>query len=212
MAKIYLVRHAESIANTQGIYQGVSYDTTLSPLGKKQAEALATRFKDIKIGNILASPLKRTFATALNVGIVKKMPVKKETAIIETNHGEWEGKHKSVIQKTWPKLYQKWQKFPSSVHFPSGEDFLETQKRVVSWWKNFSKSINQDTLIVSHVNIIQIIIANILNKKLNQIWKFPMQPTAVSQMMVEYNQIRLVKLNDTSHLGDLRIDLANHAL
>ncbi|MEK9143344.1 MAG: histidine phosphatase family protein, partial [Patescibacteria group bacterium] len=33
MAKIYLIRHAESIANAQGIYQGQTYDTELSVRG-----------------------------------------------------------------------------------------------------------------------------------------------------------------------------------
>ena len=117
-----------------------------------------------------------------------------------------------MIQKTWPKLYKKWQKFPSSVHFPGGEDFLETQKRVITWWEKFCQDLTGDTLVVSHVNILQIIIAKILNTKLNRIWKFPMQPTAVSQIEINHGQGKLLKLNDASHLGKLQVDLANHAL
>ncbi|MEK7165945.1 MAG: histidine phosphatase family protein [Patescibacteria group bacterium] len=212
MSKIYLVRHAESIANTQGIYQGVTYDTDLSALGKKQAEALAKIFQNIKIDTILASPLKRTYDTAQSVGKLKKTQVLQETAIIETNHGEWEGKHKHMIRKTWPKLYKKWQKFPSSVHFPGGEDFLDTQKRVLKWWQELCQNHVTDMLVVSHVNIIQIIIANILNTKLNRIWKFPMQPTAVSHIEVSYGLAKLLKLNDASHLGNLQVNLTDHAL
>lgn len=210
--KIYLVRHGESVANTQGIYQGITYDTPLSKLGVEQAQLLAQRFTNIPISKIIASPLKRTLMTAQAVAKTKKLEIFPEKSIMETNHGEWEGKHKHIIQKTWPKLYKKWQKFPSSVHFPGGEDFLDTQKRVLQWWMEFCKNEVNDTLIVSHVNIIQIIIANILNKKLNQIWKFPMQPTAISHVEVHETQVKLLKLNDTDHLGDLRIDLANHAL
>ena len=44
MAKIYLIRHGESIANTLSIYQGQTYDTDLSPLGNRQVYALHDYF------------------------------------------------------------------------------------------------------------------------------------------------------------------------
>ena len=49
MTKIYLVRHAESLANAQGIYQGQTYDTPLSNLGKKQAAALLRVSKEFTL-------------------------------------------------------------------------------------------------------------------------------------------------------------------
>ena len=99
MAKIYLVRHAESIANVQGIYQGQTYDTDLSKRGVMQAQALAQHFQYIPISRVIASPLKRTLQTATIVAFNKHLPVQLESQIIETNHGEWEGKHKDVIKK-----------------------------------------------------------------------------------------------------------------
>lgn len=209
---VYLVRHAESQANTQGIYQGISYNTDLSELGRKQADLLAKRFQEIFLEILVTSPLKRTKQTVEGVEKIKNIKATINTDIIETNHGDWEGKSKAEIQKTWPKLYKKWQKFPSAVQFPGGEHFLDTQKRSILWWKNFSEKLKGDTLVVSHANIIQILISYILKKKLNQIWKFPMQPTAVSVIEIDNKSTKLIKLNDVSHLGNLRIDLAKHAL
>ncbi|KKU81699.1 MAG: Phosphoglycerate mutase [Microgenomates group bacterium GW2011_GWA2_47_8] len=212
MAKIYLVRHAQSIANEEGIYQGITYDTDLSPMGKKQAQLLAKCFDAIHITKIISSPLRRTMQTANFVAKSKKLPILEEKSIIETNHGAWEGKHKDVIKKTWPWIYRKWSRFPSSTKFPQGEHFLETQKRVLAWWQLFCQNISSDTLVVSHDNIIRIIVARILNRKLNKIWKFHLQPTAITEVGVTKDNITLVSLGDSKHLGGLDVDLSMHAL
>ncbi len=212
MTKIYFVRHAESLANAQSIYQGQSYDTDLSARGKSQAQALAQCFERISFSRVIASPLKRTMQTATIVALNKHLSVQIEPQIIETNHGDWEGKHKDVIKKTWPWIYRKWTRFPSATKFPQGEHFLETQKRVLEWWQLFCQNISSDTLVVSHDNIIRIIVARVLNRKLNKIWKFHLQPTAITEVSVAKDKITLVSLGDSKHLGGLDVDLSMHAL
>lgn len=212
MTKIFLVRHAQSLANEQGIYQGVTYDTDLSEIGRKQAQILADRFEHIDITQIIASPLKRTIQTAAVVAKRKHLSIQKELSILETNHGSWEGKHKDTITKTWPWIYEKWLKFPSSTKFPDGEHFLETQKRVTGWWKEFISTNSKDTLIVSHDNIIRVIVAAVLNMKLNRIWKFHLQPTAISEVDSTNGVVKLVALGTADHLGALSVDLSLHAL
>jgi len=212
MTKIYLVRHGESVANTQGIYQGITYNTPLSDLGSQQARALAGRFQNTTISKIIASPLERTHQTASIVGSSKQINIEIEKNIIETNHGLWEGEHKNTIAQNWPDLYKKWQKFPSGVQFPDGEHFLDTQKRVLNWWKKVVSDNSHNLLVVSHDNIIRIIIAKVLNMKLNRIWKFHLHPTAVTVIDVEAGNAGLVDLNNASHLGNLQTNLALHAL
>lgn len=212
MAKIYLIRHAESIANAQGIYQGQSYDTELSMRGTKQAQALAQRFERTSLSRVIASPLKRTMQTATIVALNKHLVVQVEPQIIETNHGEWEGKHRDAIKKSWPWIYRKWTRFPSATKFPQGEHFLETQKRVLRWWQLFCQTVDTDTLVVSHDNIIRIIVARVLNRKLNKIWKFHLQPTAITEVSVIKDKITLVSLGESKHLGGLNVDLSMHAL
>ncbi len=212
MAKIYLIRHAESIANAQGIYQGQTYDTELSVRGTKQAQALAQCFERVSFSRVIASPLKRTMQTATIVALNKQLSVQVEPQIIETNHGDWEGKHKEIVKKTWPWLYRKWSRFPSSTKFPQGEHFLETQKRVLGWWQLICQAVTADTLVVSHDNIIRIIVARILNRKLNKIWKFHLQPTAITEVSVIHDKITLVSLGENKHLGGLDVDLSMHAL
>lgn len=213
MKHIYLIRHGESIANTQGIYQGITYDTDLTDLGKKQAQALAERLGKIEIDYIISSPLKRTRQTAEAIGHQKKMQMKIEERIIETNHGLWEGKHKDVIAKIWPVVYKKWQRFPSSVTFPEGERFVETQKRVTAWWDELIAQNKEVRLvIVTHDNIIRILIARVLNMKLNRIWKFHLHPTGITHVETNNTKTKVVDLNNAQHLGQMQSDLEKHAL
>lgn len=211
MARIYIVRHGESIANTMGIYQGQTYDTALSPLGKKQARALGLKFQKITLERIIASPVKRTRQTAKFPADLKGLRVRTEPAVIETNHGKWEGRSKEEIMKNWPDIYNRWFERPAAVVFPGGEAFVQTKRRILNWWKKAMK-YEGNTLLVTHDNIARILIAEILGLDLNSIWKFDLQPTAVTVVEVKDGKARIVCLNDIGHLNKLETDVAMHAL
>lgn len=204
---IYLVRHGESIANTKGIYQGQTYDTDLSTLGKLQVGALAKHLADIHLDYIVSSPLKRTRQTADIVSRITKVKVEVDQGIIETDHGLWEGLHKDDIANKWPQLYSNWFINPSQIIFPDGESFLQTQTRVINWWVK-TKNDPRNILIISHDNILRIIIADVLIMPLDNIWQFHLHPAAIT--IIENN--KLVCLNDKNHLIGLETDLSSHAL
>jgi phosphoserine phosphatase len=214
MTKFIIVRHGESIANTQGIYQGQTYDTDLSELGKKQAKALAKRVKEMGIVKIMASPLKRTYQTALEASKLLGIPVEKNNLIIETNHGEWEGKSKLWIEQNHRGLYQQWLNSPGEVGFPGGETFLQTFERVQNFIAGSLSVVN--TLIVTHDNIIRIIAAMADGLSLDDIWKYDIEPAAINYFEVSgingKSRLKALKLNDNGHLEGLRVDLGRHAL
>src|SRR5262245_13614095 len=128
---IILIRHAESIANTQGIYQGQTYDTDLSNLGKKQADALARAIAKLgAVEAVYASPLKRTWQTAQKVSQIAMLPEPVvENRLIETNHGLWEGLSVAEIQEQYPELLMAWKKEPATVTFPEGENLQQMLDR-----------------------------------------------------------------------------------
>jgi len=212
--KIIAVRHAESVANTQGIYQGRSYDTDLSPLGKKQAQALAKRLKKLGIRKIITSPLRRTYQTAFEVSSLCDCPIEVSELIVETHHGIWEGKNKDWIKKNYPKIYKTWLTKPGSVIFPEGEAFTETLKRVQTFLEK--EKLSNDTLVVTHDNIVRIMITLANGWTLDDLWKHHIEPAALN--FFEINSINgnprlnLLKLNDNAHLKGLHADLSKHAL
>ena len=84
---------------------------------------------------------------------------------------------------------------------------MQTKIRVLDWWAKIENS-QQDILIVSHDNILRIIIANVLKMRLDDIWQFRLHPAAIT--VIENN--KLICLNDKNYLIGLEADLSVHAL
>lgn len=212
MGKIFLVRHSESVANTKGIYQGQTFDTSLSKLGKVQASMLADYLKSIKFTKIYTSPLKRTIETAKKIAEFQNISIIKDNSIIETNHGLWEGLNKDVIKDKWPDIYNTWQSSPANAVFPNGESFDNTKTRVINWLENIS-TFRGNTLVITHDNIIRIIVSYVLKENLNSIWKHDIQAASVTIVRTKKDHsYKILKIGQISHLDNLLADLSRHAL
>jgi len=212
--RLMVVRHGESLANTKGIYQGQTFDTELSGLGKMQARALAKRLAELNIKKIISSPLKRTFQTALTVRRVTGLPVDVDSSIIETNHGKWEGRNKSWIMNNYATMYATWMTRPGSVSFPEGEAFQQTFARVRQFIENVK--FVDGTLIVTHDNIVRIMAALAEGIGIDHIWKYDINPAAINFFEMRSNngknELKILKLNDRDHLKHLTADTSKHAL
>ncbi|MFC1649776.1 histidine phosphatase family protein [Patescibacteria group bacterium] len=214
MAKIYLVRHAESIANTRGIYQGQTHDTVLSELGRKQAAKLASALESIEIDRIICSPLKRTFMTALECSKALKVPLETDTRILETNHGNWEGKSIDWVTKHYPVEQRLWSENPQDIKFPMGETLYDVQKRV----RNFllSQKWRENTLIITHDNIVRTILTIIEHSKLSKFWFHKIVPTGITEVTAVGSNgkrnFQIEKISDKRHLSNLSVNTVLHAL
>ncbi len=211
MNRIYLIRHAESLANAGGIYQGQTYDTRLSDLGERQAHALGEHFRFVHLDRVITSPLTRTSKTAHAIADKKGMTVSVEPRILETNHGLWEGQPKAEIALKWPDLYKNWMFSPGSAVFPGGEHFIHTQKRVLDWWQS-SRFLGGVTAVVTHDNIIRIIVADIMGLDLNNIWDIELHPAAITEVITDAGKAVLTQMNYHQHLNGIKSDLQAHAL
>lgn len=170
MANIYMIRHGQSLANLECKLQGQKYDTDLTSQGQSQAASAALKLVNKNIEIIYTSPLKRAIQTAEIISQKLKTPLGVDKSLIETDHGDWCYLTDDEIKLRWPEMYQLWQTNPSQVIFPNGEDFAnQTAKRIIDWWQALDK--NKNTVIVSHENIMQIIITHILGQTLDHIWE-----------------------------------------
>ncbi len=83
---IYCIRHGESCYNAEGRLQGQSA-TPLSPLGLRQAEAMAMALRAQPIAAIYASPLPRAMQTAEALGRAIGVAVIPDPRLMEINVG-----------------------------------------------------------------------------------------------------------------------------
>lgn len=90
MTTLYLTRHGETIWNIEKRLQGWG-NSPLTDLGKKQAESLRDRLKDMKIDVIYSSPIERAYSTATIVKGEKNIELLTHDGLKEVNFGSWEG-------------------------------------------------------------------------------------------------------------------------
>lgn len=214
MAKIIVVRHAETLANKRGIYQGQSFDLGLSTLGKKQALALAKEAIKLKVKKIYVSPLKRTIDTAKPAIHLTEAKVILCKEIMETNHGTWEGLDKTKIEKIYPDVCLKWKKYPAEVEFPGGERFIETINRVDRFLRltNF-RGVN---MFVTHDNILRIMVCLANKIPMNNLWSIKADQASINIFNIKgingKKKLEVEKLNIKNHLMEYRSNIAVQAL
>ena len=89
MTEIYLIRHAQAEGNLYRMLQG-HWDGNVTALGLRQIDALAERFKDVKVDALYSSDLLRTRLTAGAITKYHDLPLHTDKRLREINVGPWE--------------------------------------------------------------------------------------------------------------------------
>ena len=126
MSRIFLLRHAQSVANDKGFLAGRMDGVTLSKKGLKQREQLNQRLAGAKFDQVISSPIQRCLETIAdfhsNPEIVEEFQ--------EVHYGDWTGKKFTSLNRNraWREIHS----HPASVRFPSGETLPEVQTRALA--------------------------------------------------------------------------------
>lgn len=102
--EIIFLRHAESVGNADGYFQGQS-DFPLSETGLAQARALADRWLEekAKFTLVVSSPLSRARQTAEIVAAALNTPVELDPLWMERDNGKLSGTKRGAGQQILPK-------------------------------------------------------------------------------------------------------------
>jgi phosphoserine phosphatase len=145
-ATIVLLRHGESVAITEGRFQG-QLNTPLSPLGERQAalagDRLARPDRPPHIAvpasapiEIAHSPLARTAATAAAAGRALRAAygaaseLRPEPGLLEVGQGAWEGLHRDEVESRYPEELASWRRAPTQPSAPGAEPLAAVDARV----------------------------------------------------------------------------------
>ncbi len=150
--QVFLIRHGETLENTQKIIQGQSVGGELSAQGKIQMKEIANLVKDNVLEVIYSSDIKRSLDSAeiisKELGIIKIVPMKE---LRERNWGEFEGKTENELN--WDAIKSDY--YAGTINPPKGESLKEFQDRVTTFlnWLKFQnyKSI----ILVTHKNFMK---------------------------------------------------------
>ncbi|HXM18749.1 MAG TPA: histidine phosphatase family protein [Candidatus Tumulicola sp.] len=208
---LLLVRHGESTWNAEGRYQG-RRDSALSDLGVLQAQALAAALATKERPRAIASsPLSRARQTAQFAAQACGLSLAIDARLVEIDHGAWEGELASDVARRWPEMLRDWKARPESVTFPGGESLKDVLER----WQSFRSDLarfESPLVVVTHDVIVRLAALEAAGKGVAGFFEDRSDNCAITEIHYEGQQTRLVRRNDTTHLGPLLADVAKQAL
>lgn len=158
---IFFVRHGESRENKEQIFD--TNDSPLTDLGKKQAEFLAERFKNIKLDLIMTSDMGRAVETAETVNKYHQVDIEKTNLIREKKvPTELIG-----LKENDPKAIEIMSQIKNNIHDESfrhtdQETFEDFKDRVFKFLKLIEKKDVNDILVVGHGFVLRSVVGYIL--------------------------------------------------
>ena len=151
---IYLLRHGETLFNTQGRYQG-ELDSPLTTDGIEQVKNISRLLKmyihDPNEWEIITSPLGRarqsTEIICETIGFDRKK-VTIDNRLREVSVGAWAGLATKEIEDSWPELLENTDSYNWYFNSPNGESYNSVVERVSEWLESIK---NRPKIIaVSH--------------------------------------------------------------
>lgn len=154
---IHLIRHGITIANTNGIYAGIT-DYSLSKYGIEHLDELKKNYQYPNSEILYTSPLKRCTQTCEILYPEVESVVVQE--FIECNFGDWEGK--SVEQLKNNENFQNWLNSNKKVSPPNGESSQDFSIRICTAFDKLVEKIIKagitNSAIVTHGGVIMILL------------------------------------------------------
>lgn len=144
--KIYVIRHCEA--------EGQSKEAQLTENGIQQAANLAGFFEEVKINRIISSPFRRAIQSIGQVAKRAKVNIEIDERLAERILStellpDWLEKLKATFDDL-------------DLKFDRGETSREAMHRIVGVVEEIFKSNSQNTLIVTHGNLMSLLFKNYL--------------------------------------------------
>ena len=200
---LYLIRHGETAWNRDQIFRG-RYDVPLSDRGLLQAAALPSAFSRAALEAIYSSPLSRAQQTAAPLGQARGTAVETIEAFTDMDYGDWTALPEAEAKGRYPGLFAQWETSPEAVCFPNGESLLDVTARADRAARDVAARHECSAAIVSHRVTLKMIVLALLGLGPQDFWRVRLDTCSITAFEMSAARTTLVRLNDTSHLAELR--------
>ena len=196
---LYLVRHGETIYNSEGRIQGGGLDSPLTKEGILQAEKLRDYLnsKSFQVDLIFSSPLERSLHTARIVSEVLEGEIVPDPLLKEINCGEMEGKFINSIDTE--KLRRL--RIDPLEKYPGGESVDDVRHRAENFLVKLYESESESAIIFSHGNFLRAFCSAATGLSSSLAMKIYLDNTGFSYLFRSGEYFRVSLWNSTSHLG-----------
>lgn len=207
VTRLVLIRHGESNATVEQRIGGSLTCTGLSPLGRKQAEALAERLRatgELQADVLVSSTMPRAVETAeLIAPALGDLPVVLDDGVREHEPGQ------DVDGMTFAAFVERfgrpdWASDPYHHGFPGGETLAEFQHRVATALHRLVRTHAGKTVVVScHGGVIDVAVRTFLRTPMTGGFETWTRNTSITEFERAESVWRLHRYNDAAHLAGL---------
>ena len=197
--EIVFVRHAESQANIEGIWQG-RFDGPLSQTGEASLEALGRRLSSWGFDAVISSPLSRARRTA--GAFADEVEIHDD--LIEIDLGKWEGMHFTDVQEKHGDQLQEAIETRTLPMGGSGETLTQVGERALRAVDRIFDLMADDerVAVVTHGGFMQAVLNRHLAGDGRRAHAFTAN-TGITRIVHQFGRPRLASFNDTGHLGPI---------
>lgn len=203
MTEIYLIRHTQAEGNVYHAMQG-HWDGDVTALGLRQIDALAERFREIKVDALYSSDLQRAMLTADAIRRHHPLALRTRFDLREINVGPWEARFFADIQWETPELTELFLRRAEEFTLEGAETYGDVRRRAAAALEAIARENEGRTVaVVSHGVTIRCLLSHVLQKPLDD----PELPicgnTGVTHLFYEGGAWRVDYINDCTHLAAL---------
>lgn len=196
---LYLVRHAESVWNSERRVQGTCLEVPLSAGGRRQAGLLGKRLRACSFAHVYSSPAVRALETA-RIALGNDHPITVTDDLHELGLGAWEGRLISEINEENPGAIDLWYRDPTAVRIEGMEEMPRFRERSVSVMREIIETTGRgNVVVVAHGGIICTYLTSILKMDLGDLWGFSLPNASITAVVLDFRP-RLRSFGDTAHL------------
>jgi broad specificity phosphatase PhoE len=179
--QIYLVRHGEVEERYHKVFGGCRIDMELSPLGQRQAQAVARWMADVPLDAIYASPMVRVQQTLAPLATARDLKPIIIPSLREVDFGDWTGYRWDGIQEHFGVCAFDWLDILTTTGVPNGESMKELVHRVEpALLKILHDNPHRRVAVFCHGGIIRVILALLLDLPLSAMAHFNIEYGSVS--------------------------------
>lgn len=204
MTKLIIIRHCETIFNSQGKMQGFHQDSEFTPEGKRQIDKLIERLKNDDIKAVFCSDLGRAFKTAEAIAKSHNLSTVKIKDLRECDIGDWKDMPPKESIAKWEVFYKE-QKSRGlkreSIRPPNGENSFDHQKRVMHCVNQIIEDYPKEAVvIVGHSGTNKVIIGSLQNKDPDDFYEIKQSNACINIIETGKSGTKVICINDVSHL------------
>lgn len=198
--ELYLVRHGESDIPPDRFQK----DFPLSDLGRRQAAAMAERFRDFRVDHLLTTPYLRTVQTAEAIAAVAGCTAIEEPGLGSFLAGGFHDVAVSKARESYPEWFEK--VYPlQSYELAGGESasaFFErvTEAFVEKVWDRYWKTRDLNVVVVCHEETINALLHHFLGLEFTGFQTFMLDHTSITRLNSRMHRPRVTAVNDIAHL------------